>query len=176
MVKLTPAHDANDFDIAQRTGLEMLNVMTPEASMNDNVPKAFQGMDRFDARKAVVAALAQQGLVAGEDEHAHSLPQCYRCDTVVEPRLSLQWFVKMKPLAEPALRASQGGTITFTPSHWQRAVRALDGEHPGLVYFAAALVGAPDPGVVLRLWRGDRLPRGPERVPEMWIEGARAGP
>ena len=120
MVKLTPAHDANDFDIAQRTGLEMLNVMTPEASMNDNVPKAFQGMDRFDARKAVVAALAQQGLVAGEDEHAHSLPQCYRCDTVVEPRLSLQWFVKMKPLAEPALRASQGGTITFTPSHWQR--------------------------------------------------------
>ena len=120
MVKLTPAHDANDFDIAQRTGLEMLNVMTPEASMNDNVPKAFQGMDRFDARKAVVAALAQQGLVAGEDEHTHSLPQCYRCDTVVEPRLSLQWFVKMKPLAEPALRASQDGTITFTPSHWQR--------------------------------------------------------
>ncbi len=120
MVKLTPAHDANDFDIAQRTRLEMLNVMTPEASMNENVPKAFQGMDRFDARKAVVAALAQQGLVAGEDEHTHSLPQCYRCDTVVEPRLSLQWFVKMKPLAEPALRASQDGTITFTPSHWQR--------------------------------------------------------
>ena len=120
MVKLTPAHDANDFDIAQRTGLEILNVMTPEASMNENAPQAFQSMDRFDARKAVVAALAEQGLVAGEDEHTHSVPHCYRCGTVVEPRLSLQWFVKMKPLAEPALRASQDGTITFTPSHWQR--------------------------------------------------------
>ncbi len=120
MVKLTPAHDANDFDIAQRVGLEILNVMTPEASMNDNVPAALQGMDRFDARNAVLAALAEQGLLAGEDEHTHSLPLCYRCDTVVEPRLSLQWFVKMKPLAEPALRASQDGTITFTPSHWQR--------------------------------------------------------
>ncbi len=120
MVKVTPAHDVNDFDIGQRTGLEVLNVMTPEASMNENVPEAFQGMDRFDARKAIVAALDQQGLVAGDDEHMHSVPNCYRCGTVVEPRLSLQWFVKMKPLAEPALRASQDGTITFTPNHWQR--------------------------------------------------------
>ena len=120
MVKVTPAHDVNDFDIGQRTGLDVLNVMTPEASLNENAPEAFQGMDRFEARKAVLAALAQQGLTAGEDEHTHSVPNCYRCSTVVEPRLSLQWFVKMKPLAEPALRASQDGTITFTPNHWQR--------------------------------------------------------
>ena len=120
MVKLTPAHDVNDFEIAQRADLEVLNVMTPEASMNENVPEAFQGMDRLDARKAVAAALTEQGLVAGEDGYTHSVPHCYRCATVVEPRLSLQWFVKMKPLAEPALRASQDGTITFTPGHWQR--------------------------------------------------------
>jgi valyl-tRNA synthetase len=120
MVKLTPAHDVNDFEIAQRTDLEVLNVMTPEASMNENVPEAFQGMDRLDARKAVLAALTEQGLVAGEDDYTHSVPHCYRCATVVEPCLSLQWFVKMKPLAEPALRASQDGTITFTPGHWQR--------------------------------------------------------
>ena len=120
MVKLTPAHDVNDFEIAQRTGLDVLNVMTPAAGMNENVPTAFQGMDRSEARKAVVAALTEQGLVAGEDEHTHSVPHCYRCATVVEPRLSMQWFVKMKPLAEPALRASRDGTITFTPAHWQR--------------------------------------------------------
>ena len=120
IVKLTPAHDANDFEIAERAGLEVLNVMTPEARMGENAPEAFRGMDRFDARKAVVSALAALGLLAGEDEHTHSVPHCYRCGTAVEPRLSLQWFVKMKPLAEPALRASKDGTITFTPSHWQR--------------------------------------------------------
>ena len=120
MVKVTPAHDPNDFDIANRTGLEVLNVMTPEASMSENAPEVFRGMDRLDARKAVLVALGERGLVAGEDAYTRSVPHCYRCGTVVEPRLSLQWFVKMKPLAEPALRASQDGTITFTPSHWQR--------------------------------------------------------
>ncbi|MFQ5537056.1 MAG: valine--tRNA ligase [Gemmatimonadota bacterium] len=120
MVKVTPAHDPNDFDIAGRTGLEVVEVMTPEAVMNDNVPEAFRGMDRFEARKAVLAALEAEGLLAGEDVHVHSVPHCYRCHTVVEPRLSLQWFVKMKPLAEPALAASRDGTVTFTPDRWRK--------------------------------------------------------
>src|SRR6185436_8956435 len=119
MVKVTPAHDANDFDIASRTGLPLLNVMTPDARMNEQVPAPFRGLDRFDARKAVVAALGEKGLLAGVENHSHAVPRCYRCDTVVEPRLSKQWFVKMKPLAEPALRASVDGTITFTPEHWK---------------------------------------------------------
>jgi valyl-tRNA synthetase len=120
MVKVTPAHDPNDFEMAQRGGIPPLNVMTPEARMGENAPPAFQGMDRFEARKAVVEAFKEEGLFAGESPHTHSIPQCYRCDTVVEPRLSEQWFVKMKPLAEPALKASQDGTVTFVPGRWKK--------------------------------------------------------
>jgi valyl-tRNA synthetase len=120
MVKVTPAHDPNDFEIARRTGLEILNVLTPEAILNDAAPEAFRGMDRFEARKAVMAALRREGLVAGEDAHRHAVPHCYRCDTVVEPRLSEQWFVRMAPLAEPALQASREGTVRFHPAHWTK--------------------------------------------------------
>ncbi|MDH5759713.1 MAG: valine--tRNA ligase [Gemmatimonadota bacterium] len=120
MVKVTPAHDPNDFEIARRTDLDILDVMTPEGAMNENVPEAFRGMERFEARKAVLKALDAEGLLAGEDVHTHSVPHCYRCHTVVEPRLSEQWFVKMKPLAEPALEASRNGTINFTPRNWKK--------------------------------------------------------
>ena len=120
MVKVTPAHDPNDFEIASRTGIGVLNVMTPDARMNENVPERFRGLDRFEARKAVLEAFAELGLAAGETVHVHAVPQCYRCHTVVEPRLSLQWFVRMKPLAEPALQASRNGTITFTPDRWTK--------------------------------------------------------
>lgn len=120
MVKVTPAHDPNDFEIARRTELPLLNIFTDAAVVNDEAPEAFRGMDRFDARKAVLAALSAEGLLAGEDAHTHSVPRCYRCDTVVEPRLSLQWFVRMAPLAEPALEASRDGTITFTPPRWKK--------------------------------------------------------
>jgi valyl-tRNA synthetase len=120
MVKVTPAHDPNDFEIAGRTGIEILNVMTADAHMGENAPEAFRGMERFAARMAVLGALEAEGLLAGESPHTHAVPHCYRCDTVVEPRLSLQWFVKMKPLAEPALAASRDGTITFTPERWKK--------------------------------------------------------
>jgi valyl-tRNA synthetase len=120
MVKVTPAHDPNDFEMAQRGGIPMLNIMTPEARIGENAPAAFQGMDRFEARKKVVEAFEDAGLYGGDDTHTHSIPKCYRCDTVVEPRLSEQWFVKMAPLAEPALKASQDGTVTFVPGHWQK--------------------------------------------------------
>jgi valyl-tRNA synthetase len=130
MVKLTPAHDPNDFEIASRTGLPLLNVMTATAAMNEKAPEPFRGMDRFDARKAVLGTLEREGLLAGKTAHTHAVPHCYRCDTVVEPRLSLQWFVRMKPLAEPALEASRNGTITFTPErhkkvyeHWMENIR-----------------------------------------------------
>jgi valyl-tRNA synthetase len=120
MVKVTPAHDPNDFEMAQRSGISLLNVMTPHAAMGENAPPAFQGLDRFEARKAVVRALKEKGLFGGDDPHKHSIPRCYRCDTVVEPRLSEQWFVRMKPLAEPALQASRDGTVTFVPNRWQK--------------------------------------------------------
>jgi len=120
MVKVTPAHDPNDFEMARRAGLELLTVMTPSATMSENAPEAFRGMDRFEARRAVLDALDAQGLLAGSRPHTYAIPHCYRCDTVVEPRLSLQWFVRMKPLAEPALEASRNGTITFTPERWRK--------------------------------------------------------
>ncbi len=120
MVKVTPAHDANDFDVAGRTGLEVLNVMTARGAMNENAPEAFRELDRFDARKAVVRELGGRGLLAGRDDYRHAIPRCYRCDTVVEPRLSEQWFVRMEPLARPALKASRDGTVTFAPDRWTR--------------------------------------------------------
>ena len=120
MVKVTPAHDPNDFEIAGRAGLEVLDVMTERAAMNENAPEAFRGLDRFDARKAVLSALDREGLLAGRDDHVHAVPRCYRCDTVVEPRLSEQWFVRMKPLAAPALEASRDGTVTFAPDRWTK--------------------------------------------------------
>jgi valyl-tRNA synthetase len=120
MVKVTPAHDPNDFEMARRAELPLLNVMTDEAAMNENAPEAFRGLDRKAARKEVLVALDAEDLLAGDRPHTHSVPRCYRCDTVVEPRLSKQWFVRMKPLAEPALQASRDGTLTFTPSRWQK--------------------------------------------------------
>jgi len=116
-VKLTPAHDPADFELAKRHQLPQLDVMTDDARMNDRVPARFRGLDRFEARKRVVAELEQLGLLEKAEPHRHAVGRCYRCDTIVEPRLSDQWFVKMRPLAEPALRAYQDGTVRFIPEH-----------------------------------------------------------
>jgi valyl-tRNA synthetase len=118
-VKVTPAHDPNDFEIGRRHDLPEVDVLTPTAEMSEAAPEAFQGLDRFQARDRVVEALEAAGLLERVEEHTHSVPRCYRCDTVVEPRLSEQWFVKMEPLARPALQASRDGTVTFTPEHWK---------------------------------------------------------
>lgn len=118
-VKVTPAHDPNDFEIGRRHGLPSVDILTPTGLISDQAPEAFRGMDRFDARDAVVNAFEAEGLLGEVEEYTHSVPRCYRCHTVVEPRLSEQWFVKMKPLAEPALAASRDGTLSFTPEHWR---------------------------------------------------------
>ncbi len=145
MVKVTPAHDKNDFEIAGRTGLELLDVMTPDAHMSDAAPEAVRGMERFEAREAVLAALEDEGFVAGTDAHTHSVPHCYRCGTVVEPRLSEQWFVSMKPLAEPALEASRTGEVAFTPAHWKKVY-----EH--------WMENIQDWCISRQLWWGHRIP------------------
>ncbi|HEX6926243.1 MAG TPA: valine--tRNA ligase [Longimicrobiaceae bacterium] len=119
-VKITPAHDPNDFDMGRRHGLEAIDVMTPEASLSDRAPEQFRGLDRFAARAAVVEALQAAGLVEKIEAHRHAVPHCYRCNTVVEPRLSEQWFVKMKPLAEPALAAAREGRLRFIPDRWTK--------------------------------------------------------
>jgi len=129
-VKITPAHDPNDYDVAQRTGLPALDVMTPEASMSDEVAEPFRGLDRTEARRAVVAAFAELGLLHKTEDHTHAVPHCYRCGTVVEPRLSDQWWVTMQPLATPALQAWRDGRVRFTPDrfgkiyeHWLENIR-----------------------------------------------------
>jgi valyl-tRNA synthetase len=117
-LKITPAHDPNDFELARRHDLPSRNVLTPAGALADNVPAQFRGLDRFEARRRIVDALAELDLLEKVEDHAHSVPHCYRCHTVVEPRLSEQWFVSMKPLAEPALAASRSGRVTFTPERW----------------------------------------------------------
>jgi valyl-tRNA synthetase len=117
-VKITPAHDPNDFAAAQRTGLSVLLVMDETAHMNDNVPAAYRGLDRFEARARVVEDLRAQGLLVSVVDHPHSVGHCQRCGTIAEPYLSTQWFVRVGPLAEEAVKAVADGRVRFTPPHW----------------------------------------------------------
>src|SRR5881275_2631148 len=119
-VKVTPAHDATDFEIGLRHKLEMPLVMTEDGRMEHptRVPKALADLDRFVAREKVVDMLKERGLLEKVEPHRHAVRHCYRCDSVVEPRLSDQWFVKMKPLAEPALEAYRSGAIRLVPERW----------------------------------------------------------
>ena len=117
-LKVTPAHDPNDFEIGQRHKLESINVMDENAHMNDKAGP-YQGQDRFEARKAIVEDLKAQDLLIKIEDHIHKVGHCYRCKTVVEPYLSKQWFVKTKPLAEPAMDVVRNGTIQIVPKFWE---------------------------------------------------------
>ena len=118
-VKVTPAHDPNDFAMGQRHHLEFINIMHPDGRINEKGGK-FSGLDRFEARKKIVAQLEEEGLLVKTEDHKHAVGHCYRCDTVVEPYLSKQWFVKMAPLAGPALQAVKKGTIRIRPEYWEK--------------------------------------------------------
>jgi len=117
-VKVTPAHDQNDFEMGETHGLEMIIVMTKTAHMNNNVPEAFQGMYRSDARKAVVVEMDRLGLLVKIDDHTVAVGRCYRTNDIIEPYLSNQWFIKMKGMAERALKPVHEGKIKFYPQRW----------------------------------------------------------
>jgi valyl-tRNA synthetase len=117
-MKVTPAHDPNDFLLGQRHSLEALNVMTDDGVMNHAAPKQYEGMDRFECRKALVRDLEAAGLLEKIDKHVTNVGSCYRCHTIIEPYLSDQWFVRMQPLATPALRVVKNGTIRLHPERW----------------------------------------------------------
>lgn len=116
-VKITPAHDPNDFLVGQRHGLEQIQVIDDKGVMNET-SGAYCGMDRFDARKRIVAELKERGLLLAEEEHRHSVGHCYRCHTIIEPYLSEQWFVRTKPLADADVEAVKAGRIRFVPDQW----------------------------------------------------------
>ena len=118
-VKITPAHDPNDFQVGQRHNLEQIKVMNDDATMNAGAGK-YEGMDRYACRKALVADLETEGYLVKVVPHDHNVGVCYRCGTTVEPMTSDQWFVKMKPLAEPAIKAVEDGEIRFVPERFSK--------------------------------------------------------
>ncbi|MBQ2767966.1 MAG: valine--tRNA ligase [Clostridia bacterium] len=118
-VKITPAHDPNDFLVGQRHNLEQIKVMNDDATMNAYAGK-YEGMDRYECRKALVADLEAEGYLIKTEPHDHNVGTCYRCGTTVEPLTSDQWFVKMKPLAEPAIKAVEDGSISFVPDRFSK--------------------------------------------------------
>ncbi len=119
LVKVTPAHDPNDFAMGQRHGLTPINVMNDDGTMNE-AAGPYQGLDRFVCRERIIADLTNAGLMEKIESYSHAVGHCYRCTTVVEPRLSLQWFVRMKPLAQPAIEAVKTGRIQFIPERWTK--------------------------------------------------------
>ena len=119
VVKITPAHDPNDFEVGLRHNLEVINVMTDDAKITEDYPK-YAGMDRYEARKAIVADLEAEGALVKIEDYSHNVGTCYRCHTSVEPRVSKQWFVKMAPLAEPAIECVKSGKTQFVPERFEK--------------------------------------------------------
>ncbi len=129
VVKITPAHDPNDFEVGLRHNLEVINVLTPDAKIVDDYPK-YAGMDRYEARKAIVDDLQAEGALVEIEDYSHNVGTCYRCGTTVEPRVSKQWFVKMEPLAKPAVEVVRNGEVKFVPErfdktyfHWMENIK-----------------------------------------------------
>ncbi|MDR1932533.1 MAG: valine--tRNA ligase [Spirochaetales bacterium] len=145
VVKITPAHDPNDWEIGNRHNLERINILTPEGKLSAAVPEKYRGMDVKSAREAVVQDLIEAGLYAGDREHVHQVGHCYRCGTVIEPFLSAQWFVRMRGMADKALAAWRGGKIIFFPRKWENT-------------YVHWLENIRDWCVSRQLWWGHRIP------------------
>lgn len=145
-VKVTPAHDPNDFVMGQKHDLEQILIMDEGGLMNEAAGAAYAGLDRFEARKRVVADLEELDLLVKVEPHTHAVPHCQRCDTVLEPYLSRQWFARMKPIADRLLRVlSQDDTPAFTPNHWVKTYRHW-------------LESIEDWCISRQLWWGHRIP------------------
>ncbi len=145
LVKITPAHDPNDFEVGKRHGLEQINILAPDGTLNDNVPAKYRGLKVKAARELVVQDLEALGLFIKKDAITHAVGHCYRCHTMVEPYLSKQWFVKMKPLADKALAAWRNGEVKFYPQRWENT-------------YENWLTNIRDWCISRQLWWGHRIP------------------
>jgi valyl-tRNA synthetase len=143
-VKITPAHDPNDFEMALRHDLDQINVLDKNAVINENGGR-YYGLDRYEARKQIIKDLEELGLLVKVEPHTHAVGECYRCATVVEPRVSKQWFVKMKPLAEPAIQTVLQGEVAFIPERFAKI-------------YIGWLENIRDWCISRQLWWGHRIP------------------
>lgn len=144
-VKITPAHDFNDYEVGKRNNLEIINILTDEACINENAPIAYQGLDRFEARKQVVADMEALGLVDKIEPHKLKVPRGDRSGVIIEPYLTHQWYVAMQSLADPAIKAVEDGDIEFVPKNWENT------------YFAW-MRNIQDWCISRQLWWGHRIP------------------
>ncbi|OHD14790.1 MAG: valine--tRNA ligase [Spirochaetes bacterium GWD1_27_9] len=144
-VKVTPAHDPNDFEMGLRHNLQFINIFTNDAITNENVPEAYRNLERYECRKKVIEDLEKLGFLIKVENHKNNVGECYRCQTVIEPRYSDQWFVRMRKLAEPAIEVVKNGKIEFLPKRWVK------------VYFNW-LNNIKDWCVSRQLWWGHRIP------------------
>ena len=144
-MKITPAHDFNDYEVGLRHDLELINVLDPDGSMNENAPEAYRGLDRFEARKHIVADLEQLKLLEKVDDHKMMVPRGDRSGEIVEPYLTDQWYVKIEPLAKPAIEVVESGRIKFVPENWDKT------------YFSW-MHNIQDWCISRQLWWGHRIP------------------
>jgi len=144
-VKITPAHDYNDYELGKRHDLPLINILTNDASLNDNAPKAYQGMDRFDARKKIIIDIEAAGLLEKIEPHKLKVPRGDRSGVVIEPYLTNQWYVAIKELAKPAIAAVENGDIEFVPKNWENT------------YFSW-MRDIQDWCISRQLWWGHRIP------------------
>ncbi len=145
MVKITPAHDPNDWEVGKRNNLEVINILNPDGTLNENCPEKYRGLTCSKARAIIIEDLTAQGLYKGEEKIKHSVGHCYRCNTVVEPYLSDQWFVRMQPLAQKALASWKNGDFVFYPKKWENT-------------FLHWMENIRDWCISRQLWWGHRIP------------------